>query len=300
MGTADAVPGVSGGTIALITGIYQRLISALSSPDLEKLREGFEAVKQRDLSEIVNLMKDMDVPFVLVLGLGVVSALTVVLNLMERLLQSNPVPVYGFFTGLIIFSAILIYREVKLDDIWSKISAFTGFTLALSVSGIGATSLGHSGVVLFLSGAVAISAMILPGISGSLLLVILGQYEYMSGVVSSTTDSVIELFSGGSINDVIEAGSPATVFVAGAFTGIFTMVRIVEKALERNREATMAFLVSLMVGAIRAPILQVDRYLQAQNLVWINVVQEFALAVILGASTIFILDRKTMDIVEKE
>lgn len=300
MGTADAVPGVSGGTIALITGVYQRLITALSSPSVEKFREGVNSLKAMDAERIGQLLKEMDVPFIFILGLGVVSALVIVLNLVENLLESNPVPVYGFFTGLILFSAVIMYREVRLDSRWSKLSAIAGFVFALAISGIGATSLSHSSFVLFLSGAVAISAMILPGISGSLILVILGQYEYMSGIVSSTTDSVIQVFSGGSMDNLVETGSPAVIFIAGAFTGIFTMVRVVDRALQRNREATMAFLVSLMLGALRAPVIQVEKTLESQGMSWLNVAPQFTLAGILGILAIFILDRKTAELEEKE
>ena len=300
MGVADGIPGVSGGTIALITGIYQRLITALSSPDIEKFSSGLNLLKNTDLEGIKDLFKEMDVPFIAVLGAGVVSALILILNVMESLLELYPVEVYGFFCGLILLSAVILYREVKLEHRISKISAVTGFLFALLISGIGANSLGHSPVVLFFSGAVAISAMILPGISGSLILVILGQYEYMSGIVSNTTDAVIKLASSGNPQKVLESGLPALIFISGAITGILTVVNIVEKALDRNKEATMAFLVSLMLGALRAPITQVNKSIQAQNLSWVQVLPEFTVAVILGGLAIYLLDRKTAELKQQD
>jgi len=295
MGTADAIPGVSGGTIALITGIYQRLITALSSPDLKKFTKGLNHLWNKDLTGIKDLFREMDIPFIAVLGAGVVSALILVLNLMKTLLEAYPVEVYGFFFGLILFSAVILYREVELVQKISKIASLTGFLFALLVSGIGANSLGHSPVVLFFSGAVAISAMILPGISGSLILVILGQYEYMSQVVSNATDAVLRLASGGSTQNVMESGVPAIIFISGAVTGILTVVNIVEKALERNREATMAFLVSLMLGALRAPVIQINKSLQAQNISWIQVMPELTLSIVFGGLTIYLLDKKTVE-----
>jgi len=294
MGTADAVPGVSGGTIALITGIYQRLIESLSSPDIQKFKRGLAFTKNKDFDGLKELMQEMDVHFLIVLGAGVVSAIIVVLNLMDGLIESNPVSVFGFFTGLILISAIILYREVELQTKWSKLSALIGFWFALLVAGIGANTLGHTPLVLFVSGALAISAMILPGISGSLILVVLGQYEYMSNVVSSATDAVLSIFTGVGQENLLETVFPAGIFILGAITGIFSMVRIVEKSLERNREATMAFLVSLMLGSLRAPLTRVDQAITSQGTSWMAVAPEFLLAVAVGGALIYILDSKTI------
>ena len=295
MGTADAVPGISGGSIALITGVYQRLIKALSSPDLDLFEELLNKSKKSDLQALKDIFLKMDVPFLLVLGSGVITAILIVLNLIEGLLESDPIPVFSFFIGLILVSAVIIYREVELETYWSKFSAITGFLFALLVAGVGAGSLGHSPLILFFSGTLAISAMILPGISGSLILVMLGQYEYMSDIVSTATDTIIGVFTGEASSGLMESVIPASIFIFGAFTGIFSMVKVVKKALDRNREATMAFLVSLMLGSLRAPLTRIDQAINAQGVSWISIAPEFLLASAVGGALIYVLDFKTLN-----
>lgn len=296
MGAADAVPGVSGGTIALITGIYERLIESLSSPDFEKVSRGIKCVKTGDLQGIMDLMVDMDIPFLAVLGAGVVSSVFLVLNLVHFLLEGYAVPTYAFFFGLIGASAVIIYSQTDITDRVSHVSAFTGFLIAFLVSGIGANSLGHNPAVIFISGAIAVSAMILPGISGSLMLVILGQYEYMSETVSGLTDAVLKFLETGEKAQVIDSGLPVVAFVLGAVTGVLSLVKFVDYALERHRKATMAFLVSLMVGALRAPLEQIGLVLQEKGISWVAVLPEASVAALLGGLAIAVLNRKTAEL----
>ena len=296
MGAADAVPGVSGGTIALITGIYERLIDSLSSPDFEKISRTVKLVKTRDFQGLVGLMVEMDLPFLAVLGAGVISSLFFVLNLMHFLLESYAVETYGFFLGLIAASAALIYSEVDISSRKSQVAALSGFLGAFLVSGIGTNTLGHNPFVVFLSGAIAVSAMILPGISGSLMLVILGQYEYMSQTVSGLTEAVLNFFQTGNPAEMIESGAVVFTFVLGAFTGVLSLVKLVDYALERHRQATMAFLVSLMLGALRAPIEQIDIVLQDQGVLWVSALPEVLTAAALGGIVIFLIDRRTAEL----
>jgi len=107
--------------------------------------------------------------------------------------------------------------------------------------------------VVFVAGAVAVSAMILPGVSGSLLLVVLGQYEYMSGTVSRFVDGLVALALGNGTNALSETVPSVVTFLAGGVLGVFTIAHAVKYALSRARAATLAFLVSLIVGALRAP-----------------------------------------------
>lgn len=295
MGAADAVPGVSGGTIALITGIYERLIDALSAPDAEKAVELLELLRTRDLRGITDLMKEMDVLFLLILVSGIGSSVLLVLNLMHILLENFAVPTYGFFFGLIAASAVVLYSEVDLSTTYRKIAAVAGFLITFFISDIGATSLGHSPLILFLSGAVAISAMILPGISGSLILVILGQYEHMSSLISGLTGDFLKLLHGGNLIEFLENAFPAIIFVSGAVVGVFTVVNAVKMALDRHQQATMAFLVSLMVGALRSPLIQANKALSG-NMIFLEVLPGFAAAAVVGAAAVLILDRKTVDI----
>ncbi|MFB6116308.1 MAG: DUF368 domain-containing protein [Candidatus Nanosalina sp.] len=296
MGAADAVPGVSGGTIALITGIYQRLISSLSSPDLEKMSRGLEYVREGNIEGMIGLMREMDVPFLAVLGMGIVSSVFFVLNLVHLLLENYAISTYAFFFGLIAASAAVLYTEVDIKHRKSQLSAFAGFLTAFTVSGFGATSINHSPLVVFISGAIAVSAMILPGISGSLMLVILGQYKYMSGTVSNFTKAVVKFFNGKGKAELFETSVPVFIFIVGAVTGVLSLVKVVDYALRNYRKATMAFLVSLMAGALRAPLKQIGITLQEEGVEWVSVLPEILLAAVLGALVIFILNRKSTDL----
>jgi len=292
MGCADAVPGVSGGTIALITGIYERLIHAITSVDPTSLVELAGALYPSEVDSFIDLLHEMDLPFLAVLGAGVLTALVLVLRLMHYLLQEAPVITYGFFFGLIAVSAIILYRSVDLSTNHRRLSALTGFLLAFLSSGYAVSNLGHGFPIIFLAGMVAVSAMVLPGISGSLILVIIGQYEYMSGALSQFIDAMISSIVKGEFAPVIEASPPVLIFVSGAFIGLFTVAHTVREALERYREATYAFLVSLVAGGLRAPVVQVGDILSGAGHTWIDFLPEFGFAALLGGLIVLVVDYK--------
>ncbi|WP_414838191.1 DUF368 domain-containing protein [Candidatus Nanosalina sp. VS9-1] len=289
MGAADAVPGVSGGTIALITGIYERLIQALTGITFSTFEDIFVSLKDFNISEIKEKLIDIDIPFLVVLGAGIATAVVLVLRFMHYAISNFPAVTYGFFSGLIAFSAVILYNEVDISTTRRKITAFAGFLFAFIASGYGATSLSHSPLVLVLSGAVAVSAMILPGISGSLILVILGQYEYISAALSDFLSAALKLLTTGDIQPLIQTSGPIAVFVSGAFIGLFSIVHVVRKSLESYRKATMVFLVSMIVGALRAPVLQLSQHLSSVEASWISVAPEFSVAAISGGLAVVIL-----------
>lgn len=289
MGAADAVPGVSGGTIALITGIYERLIGALTAVNFSTAAELFSSVKELDTEGLKEKLIEIDFPFVLVLGAGIATAVVLVLRFMHYALSNFPVLTYGFFSGLIAFSAILLYSEIDLSTPRRKLTALIGFIIAFTASGLGANALGHQMPVLLLSGALAVSAMVLPGISGSLILVILGQYEYISQALSEFLSAVAEALTTGNIQPVADTGLPIAVFVSGAFVGLFSIVHVVRKALESYREATMALLVSMIAGALRAPVLQLDEALASMEASWMNILPQFFFAALFGGLAVVLI-----------
>jgi len=293
MGSADAVPGVSGGTIALIAGIYERLIQAVSGLTPSEGIKLVHDIWEKDFEKFKQDLKRLEVPFLSILGLGIITALILMLRFMHFAINSFPAPTYGFFTGLIAVSAVVLYSEVDLGTRKRKLTALTGFLLAFTASGFGASSPGHTVPILFFAGMLAISGMVLPGISGSLILVILGQYDFMSQTLTEFTSAIPELLRGLTFTPLQEKLMPMTVFMAGAFTGLFTTVNIVGKALEHRRKATMVFLVSMIVGALRAPILQLHNKLRIEGLTWISVLPEFTVALILGGLTIILFSKKS-------
>ncbi|WP_255196033.1 DUF368 domain-containing protein [Halorarius litoreus] len=292
MGAADAVPGVSGGTIALIVGVYERLIGAITALDPRVLehvprlhtREG-RAALSRDLL-------DMDVPFLLALGGGIVTSLLLVSGLMHVAVTEFPVPTYAFFFGLIAASAVVLRDEVSVDSLGRIAAGVVGFTLAFLVSGVAEGALPSTLPVLLGAGAVAISAMILPGISGSFILLLLGQYEFMTGVAGGLSSDV-QAALGGNTAPLVDSLAVVGTFGVGAVVGLLTVAHVVKYALAHYRKATLTFLVALMIGALRAPGRRIVGNVEA----WTpDVLGLVVVAALVGAALVVGLDAVTGDI----
>ncbi|EMA57668.1 DUF368 domain-containing protein [Halorubrum kocurii] len=291
MGSADAVPGVSGGTIALIVGIYERLIAAVTAIDPGRIQRILTGVRPANIPDARAAFHEIDGAFLLVLGAGIGSAVVAVLSGVNYLLTTRPVATYGFFFGLIAASAGVLLGGVALDTPRRKAAAAAGFLLAFLASGYASTALGSSLPVVFVAGAVAVSAMVLPGISGSLLLVVLGQYEYMSGTVSRAVDGLVAFLTGDGSDALLETVPPVVTFLVGGVVGLFTVAHAIRYALARARAATLAFLVSLVVGALRAPLVEVSLRLAESGESWRAAAPRFALAAVAGAAFVLVLDR---------
>lgn len=218
MGLADIVPGVSGGTIALITGIYERLIEAI------------ESIKPGGKNKI-------DLEFLLPLGAGIIIAFILASRVILFLLETYRSYIFSFFFGLIAASAIVVYRRTAEHTKKTLLLSLVGFIFSFYVVGLESLSLMHGVPMVFISGFLAICAMLLPGISGSFVLLFLGQYEYMLNVLHSVSSHWQTL----------------TVFVTGAVVSLFTFSRTVGWFLRKDEEGTLAFLIGLMVGALRLP-----------------------------------------------
>ncbi|MFB6081384.1 MAG: DUF368 domain-containing protein [Halanaeroarchaeum sp.] len=293
MGAADAVPGVSGGTIALITGIYDRLVGAIASLDLEGgvalLREGLRPWDPAARRDALARASRMDLPFLLVLGVGVVSAALTAANVIEWAVGAYAGPTYAFFFGLIAASVVVLRDEMVLDSARGWLVAAAGFALAFVVSGSVDGAIGNGPIVLFLSGAIAICAMVLPGISGSLILLTIGQYETIVGAVHDLTRAAFA----GTLQAAVPPFTTLVVFALGALVGILSFARVVAWALERYRVETLTFLVALMIGALRAP---AERVLAATP-TWTPTVTVVLLGVAgLGAVAVLGLDAMTDEI----
>lgn len=264
MGSADTIPGVSGGTIALITGIYERLIHAISSIKFGFIRPllklDFNGFKNKLLEEI-----DFELFIPLILGIGI--AILSLSKLISYLLDYHTAYTFSFFLGLILASAYILYT--KLDEINIKLIILTiiGIVLSYIFVGLNPIAANHSLIVLFFSGLIAICAMILPGISGSFLLLLLGQYEYMLNSLNSFN-----------ITEIV-------VFIAGAIIGILGFSKILNYLLENYESATMAFLIGIMVGTLRLPINQVTTNLTGSWLVCL-------ILAIIGVVLIIVLEKK--------
>lgn len=233
MGLASIIPSVSGGTMALITGIYEELIESIESFDpailidllvgrIDQFREGLEEVQYGFLVPVV-------------IGIGV--SLLIGSQFIGYLLDNYPPYVYSFFFGLILASAVLLYHEVPELKGSAFLTTALGAAASVLVVGVSAGNVSHALPVIFLAGAIAICAMILPGISGALLLLLLGQYEYILDAVDRLPGSFHVLL----------------VFGFGAAVGIVAFSRVLSYALDRWRSETYGFLIGLMIGALRKP-----------------------------------------------
>ncbi|WP_132058342.1 DUF368 domain-containing protein [Halorussus amylolyticus] len=294
MGAADAVPGVSGGTIALITGIYERLVGAIAAFDPRVLADLPRAYDPDARARVVGLLREMDVAFLAVLGAGVMTAIIGVTGVVSALEASNPAVLFAFFFGLIAASAVVLWSEVRLDTHAERAAAVVGFTVAFALSGEAAgAAISHAPPVLFVAGAIAICAMILPGVSGSLLLVLFGQYVFMSNTLHAFIDGAVGVARGESLSSLVGPGVSIVSFVAGAAVGILTFARVVKWALANHREVTLTFLVALMVGALRLP---VERVVGSGGAWPSERVAAVLVAGLVGAFAVLLIDYYTDDL----
>lgn len=294
MGTADSVPGVSGGTIALITGIYERLIDAITDLDPGALALLPRVVTADGRRRLRDRLLEMDVPFLVVLVLGMLTALVTVSRVVHDAAVAYPGPTSALFFGLIAASAVVLYSEVNVDTAPRAIAAIAGFLFALAITDPAARgAIDSTTVVVLLTGAVAISAMILPGISGAFILYLLGQYEFLTGELKAFTDAVLGLVTGGDAAALVEPGTVVVTFGVGGLVGLFTIAHAVDYALDRARAATLAFLVSLMVGALRAPVYEIRTNTAVYTAETVGVLLA---AGAFGAGLVLVLDYVTGDI----
>jgi len=294
MGTADAVPGVSGGTIALITGIYERLIHALTTLDPTAVKYIPTLHRRESRKALTQDLRKMDLGFLIVLGTGMVSAVVVLARVVQLALTNARGPTFAFFFGLIGASAIILGRRNWLRSPPHIGALALGGSIAFLVAGASGQGLfPHSLPIVFVAGMVAISGMVLPGISGAFILLLLGQYDPMTASLNSFVDGLLALVSSGVTTELIENTAVVGVFISGAFVGLFTVAFAVRWALERHRTVTLAFLVSLMIGALRLPAIEINATTSATAPAEVAAVVTAALV---GALAIFLLDRQTEDL----
>lgn len=290
MGAADMVPGVSGGTIALIVGIYERLVRAIASLDPRALRHLPRLHRVEARQSLWQELVEMDVPFLVSLGVGIASAVVLMSRVMTFAFANFPASMNAFFFGLIGASAVVVGRSVAFRTRGRIAVSIAGFLLAFIVTGLEQVLAGEHLVLIFVVGAIASSAMILPGISGAAFLYILGQYESLLDSLRTFIDSIGAVALGGPTDAVIGPGIVVFTFIAGGLSGLLGVSRVVAWALDRYRMATLAFLVSLMLGSLRLPVSRVYGILGVPG------PKEFVgivAAVIVGAGIVLVLDWQT-------
>ncbi len=192
MGAADIVPGVSGGTIALITGIYEELIESIKNINLRLFKTLFT-------KGFKTFWHDLNGNFLLTLALGIMSSILLLAQFISYLLSNHEFKIWGFFFGLILSSGILIYREANNITSSSLTYLFLGILIASIISISGPTTTPNNYFFIFLTGSIAICAMILPGISGSFILLLLSKYEFIINSIKDFKFDVLIVFALGCI-----------------------------------------------------------------------------------------------------
>lgn len=225
MGAADVIPGVSGGTVAFISGIYDELLHSIKAIDTEALRLLLK-FKLKDFWVKINGR------FLITLFAGIVTSLLSLAKLMTYLLTNHPILIWSFFFGLILVAAPLVLREIKHWSVNAIVSFVMGIAVAYYITVVTPTESPNNLFFIFFSGALAICAMILPGISGAFILLLIGKYQYM-------------------ITALIEFNIPIVlVFVAGCLVGIISFSRLLSWVLDHYHSVAVALLAGFMLGSL--------------------------------------------------
>ncbi len=225
MGAADIVPGVSGGSIALISGIYSKLLDSINAFNAKNL-------KLLISYDFKPFYRSVNGTFLLSLLLGILTSIFTLSKLITYLMEEHPIPLWSFFCGLILVSAFVILKGIYRWHLGVILAIIIGTISAYFITELPPVSSPDAIWFTFLSGSIAICAMILPGISGSFLLLILGKYETILNAVSE--------------RDVMTLG----VFAAGCIVGILSFSRVISWLLKKYYSVTIGLLSGFMLGSM--------------------------------------------------
>lgn len=225
MGAADVVPGVSGGTIALLTGIYPRLINAITGLNIRSIKLLFKG-------NFKEFWRAIDGQFVLPLLIGIAFAFALLAHPIKFAITHHPIPTWSFFFGLIIAAAILIIQHIHDKKFRDYFWLIPGILLGLWIGSLASIPFPSNQIAVLLAGMIAICAMILPGISGSFILVLLGMYEILLTAVKEFHWPTLLLF------------------ILGAIIGLLAFSRVLKFILGKFYNPTLFLLSGLMMGSL--------------------------------------------------
>lgn len=225
MGAADAIPGVSGGTIAFISGIYEELVSTISNVNASLFKTLFN-------KGFVAFWSQANGNFVLALLSGIIISYVSFMKLAKYLLESHPILIWSFFFGLIIASIYFVGKQITKWNLAAIIAFIIGAGIAFYITMLPAFSTNNSPYFLFVAGAIAICAMILPGISGSFILIILGAYKTLSDAIHDIDIKKI------------------AIFVAGAIIGLLSFSHVLKWLFKHYHNITLALLTGFILGSL--------------------------------------------------
>lgn len=239
MGAADVVPGVSGGTIAFISGIYQELIDSINNVNLSVLKtlkkDGLRAAWQQ-----------VNGSFLLALLTGIFISVLTFSKIITHLLADHPILVWSFFFGLIIASIVLIWKETSNWKLVDILALVLGIVISYYITIARPVSSPDSYWYIFLSGFIAIIAMILPGISGAFILLLMGSYETVIGTINKFREGIVNF----DMEILGEAMVKLSVFALGAIIGLKSFSKILHWMFEKHKNTTLALLIGFMAGSL--------------------------------------------------
>lgn len=234
MGAADIVPGVSGGTVALILGVYERLLTAISQCDQQ-------LVKLLVDRQFARAAERIDLKFVVSLGAGIACGIAGLASLMNFLLQNHMTTTFAAFSGMILASSLLVARRVSRWEVLHTGTLMIGIAVALAIVNLPALKNPPDALwYLFFCGTIGITAMILPGISGAFILLLLGRYHQITGHIKDIVHGDIQL-------SVLLS---LTVFAIGCIVGLLAFSRLLKALLAKHHDPTMAMLCGFMIGSL--------------------------------------------------
>ncbi|MGM0463328.1 MAG: DUF368 domain-containing protein [Bacteroidota bacterium] len=225
MGAADVVPGVSGGTIAFITGIYEELIRSIKSVDLEALKLLFRF-------KPVLFWKKINGNFLLALFAGILFSVFSLAKLLKWLLATHPVLIWSFFFGLIIASAIVVIRKITAWNTVRLLALLSGIVIMYFITRFSPAETTEAYWYVFIAGAIAICAMVLPGISGAFILLILGKYQFILTAVSEFDIPVL------------------LVFGLGVIAGLLSFANLLSWLFRKYHDLTVSLLAGFIIGSL--------------------------------------------------
>lgn len=225
MGAADVVPGVSGGTVAFVTGIYERLLNAIKAVNIGAVRQLWQAGP-------LAFFRAIDGAFLLPLFAGILTSLFSLARLVTYLLEYQPLLIWSLFFGLIAASSLHMLRQIQRWGLPVLAMLVCGIVLALLVSELKPAELAAEPQWIFVAGFIAICAMILPGISGSFLLVLMGMYGHVLTAVHELQLQVLSLFA------------------LGCVSGLLVFSRFLSWLFYRFKNITLALMTGFLIGSL--------------------------------------------------
>ncbi|MCA9497409.1 MAG: DUF368 domain-containing protein [Nanoarchaeota archaeon] len=248
MGVCDLIPGISGGTIAFITGIYERLIKAIHNISPKNYLNLLLSLKNSN--KFIKIFNKLDILFLIILFFGIFSAILIGSNLISFLLENYKAFLLSFFLGLILASSKIIYDDIKIHSSSNMFFGLIGFFLGLIITFLTPSQVSNpSFIYILIGGFLAIFALFLPGISGSFILLIMGLYEFIITSVKELKTQYLNLIP----------------FAIGAAAGVFIISRLITWLFKKDKCKTLYFLLGLVLSTLLILIREINNNISIFN-----------------------------------